>query len=163
MTFVTGDVQIDRKLRELKQSAQNKIARPALTKAARLSAKAMKSEVPANLKDAKRAIGYKVKVKGTEEIVAKAGAGVGIKRSKLTKQLEKQKVRRAGHPGVGISAANIHWFLLGTEERVTKEGHKTGRMPPQMQAIKAGYQKSESQAIAAMKDMAKLKLAQIVK
>ena len=163
MSFVTGDIRIDRNLATLKQSAQNKIARPALTKACRVSVKAMKGEVPARLKDAKRAIGFKVNVKGAEQIVAKAGAGVGVKRKALTKFLAKQKTRRSGHGGVGISAADIHWFILGTEERATKDGHKTGRMPPQMNAVKAGFNKSQGEALAAMRDEAKAKLRQLVK
>ena len=179
--FVTGDKEIDRKLADLKQSAQNKVARPSLTKGARLSAKAMKAAVPANLKDAKKAIGFKVKVKGSDQIIAKAGAAVGVKKSRLEKQLAKQKGKRAGHPGVGISAANIQWFIMGTADRMTgsvqrrnklrgnyrkstgNPVHSTGRMPPQMSPVKQGFRSSENAAMGAIRDTAKEKLKEVVK
>jgi hypothetical protein len=76
---------------------------------------------------------------------AKAGAGVG---KKMNRSLMKS---RAAGRGVGISARNIHWYVLGTMERETgskriganshkrgvraqraytgKAVHRTGRMP----------------------------------
>ena len=35
---------------------------------------------------------------------------------------------KSGGSGVGVSAANIHWFVLGTDERHQKSGHPTGQI-----------------------------------
>ena len=53
--LMTGVEELDKKLAQLKLGAANKIARPALTKAARLLLKKMKAGVPPDKKDMKRA------------------------------------------------------------------------------------------------------------
>ena len=49
----------------------------------------------------------------------KAGFGVG-----------KSPIKPATTRGVGISYRNIHWLVLGTQDRYTKKGKYTGRVPP---------------------------------
>lgn len=141
--ILTGDKEIDRKLERLKTGVANKIVRRGMTKALRLITKGIKSEVPSPYKDAKRAIGYRFDKKGgasRDQVRAKAGAGVGKQR--------KPKERGKGRRGVGISGANIHWAILGTDERQTKT-HPTGVMPPIMpDIVKAGFNKTSSQAMA---------------
>lgn len=78
--LLTGDKELDAKLAELKIGAANKIARPALTKAARHLLKAMKGRVPPDKKYIKRALGLVVDAKGGKsrnQQRAKVGAAVG--------------------------------------------------------------------------------------
>lgn len=179
---VIGLDEVNAKLAMLRRSAQNKAIRPALTKGARILAKGMKAAVPAKFKDAKAAIGFRVKLKG-DEVIAKVGASVGIKKEKLEKQIAKQGARRGGRPGVGISAANIHWFIFWTAERQTgttrvgsnshKRGatpqriltggasHRTGRMPPQMGPVKQGFAASEGIAMEAIRTTALERIDQL--
>lgn len=91
----------------------------------------------------KRAIGsrvFKNKVKGIKD--AKVGIAVGKKVSRIKPQ------DRTGRRGVGISARNAHWFILGTKDRVTKSGRKTGRMRPIAGAdfIKRAFSSSQEAA-----------------
>ena len=165
---ITGVKELDAKLSMLKTSARNKIMRPAMQKAARAEAKAIKAAVPAQFKDAKKAIGSKVKIKGQHEVTAKAGAAVGIKRDKAAKLESRQKGKRSGRPGVGIGARNIHWFILGTGPRQTgsvqrrnklqgkyrkstgNAVHSTGRMPSQMHPVKTAAASSQGAIVSQM-------------
>lgn len=127
--IVTGLKEIDDALKYLERQAANRIARAGLAKGARLAAKQIKQQVPASLKNIRKAIGSTVrKAKGGESkgiTAAKAGAGVGTA-SQRAKSIQKDRGKKKG---VGISAQNIHWYILGTTARQTKTGHSTGRMP----------------------------------
>lgn len=138
--IITGVEDLDKKLEALKAGAANKIARPALTKAARFLLKKVKTSVPPQYKDAKKALGMAVNAKGGKsrnEQQAKVGAGVGIKAAKLAKLSGQQKEKRGGSEsrGVGIGAANLHWFILGTGSRKHDSGKSTGQMPPVMAGL----------------------------
>lgn len=134
--IILGIPQLDARLQLLKTAVANKCARAGLSKGARLAAKLIKSEIPSKEKSARRAIGSSVKMqksgpnRGFTE--AKAGAAVGQKKGKRQQEAEKEKSARkaAKKSGVGISAANIHWYIQGTKERtVKKTGQRAGRMP----------------------------------
>ncbi len=131
---VTGAKDIDRKLEALKKSSRNKVLRPAIMKAARESAKIIKNRIPSRYKTVRAAIGAKaVKMSRSKgEVMAKAGAAVGKKMSKVYK-------RKAGRPGVGIVPKNVHWWFLGAKNRVIKTGPRagqsTGTMKPQEKGI----------------------------
>lgn len=131
--LITGQEDLDKKLAALKIGAANKIARPALTKAARHLLKAAKAKVPPDLKNLKRALGMRVDAKGGKsknQQRAKVGAGVG----KSSKAEAKRSGRNKG--GVGIGGANIHWAILGTTERTQNStGKSTGAMPPLMPGL----------------------------
>lgn len=71
---------------------------------------------------------------------AKVGYGVGKRGAKRTELLSKGETG-----GAGIAAANIHWFVLGTKERVTKTGGRRGRMDAYFDGIV-----KEARAIASM-------------
>lgn len=132
--LLTGVKELDEKLEQLKLGVANKIARPALTKAARHLLKSAKAKVPPDMKAAKRALGLVVDTKGGKsrnQQRAKVGAGVG----KANKFEAKRSGKNSG--GVGISGKNIHWFVLGTGERKTKSGKSSGSMPPQMPKLMA--------------------------
>jgi hypothetical protein len=109
---LTGDKRIDARLKRLERNIQSRIASAACTAAIRVIAKAQKSaaEIPAE----KKAIGSRVKKSGADDVVAKAGVGVGKKRKP---KAAGQKLRQAR----GIK--NVTWYILGTEARFT--GAKT--------------------------------------
>ena len=77
----------------------------------------------ANLaKEAKKSIGKKLK-KRRGEYEGRVGFAVG-------KKMPKNLPDRPGRPGVGISARNIHWFVLGTDIRQHKSGKQVGEIKP---------------------------------
>lgn len=92
---------------------------------------------------AKKTIGWRFAQGGidrlgkTHEPIAKTGFGVGkftkAKRAVLADGMA-AKVKRGGG-GVGLSTQNIHWPILGTKERATKKGVKTGKMPPVLKGL----------------------------
>lgn len=131
---VTGAKDIDRKLEMLKRGARNKVLRPALLKAARESAKIIKNRIPSRYKTVRAAIGASsVRMnKSGGEVMAKAGAAVGKKMSKVYK-------RKQTRPGVGIVPKNIHWWFLGAKNRKIKTGPRagasTGTMKPQEKGV----------------------------
>lgn len=128
---LTGDKEIERLLKELGDAGIKKAAHSAVTKGMRVVAKSQKNKVPPQYKHAKKLIGSRFskekrgEAKGTHQ--AKAGFGVGKKGKTAAKLRQSRKGRKGG--GVGLSLNNIHWAVLGTEERTTKDGHPTGRMP----------------------------------
>ena len=153
-------------LKKIQGELPKKVQRPAMSKALTVFKRAMKAEVPANLKDLKRTIGssFKKPKSGPGQWIAQAkvGAGVGVKRRGFMTS------DRTGKKGVGIGLTNTHWFLLGTGERKTgfktrktKAGmtskatgnkvRRTGRMPAQTDAVKRGFQKGTPEAMAVMK------------
>jgi len=116
--IITGDKELNALLQRLPVAVEKKIARQALSQALTIEVKAMKAAVPANMKDARQAIGKRLgKNKRKGIIEAKAGAAVGFNKSKTKKIEGKIEAKRAGKPGVGISPRNIHWFILGTQQR----------------------------------------------
>lgn len=82
----------------------------------------------------KPTIGYRVELHRTTlnnqtirtPKVAKVGFGVG--------KHKKHKTPRT-RPGVGVAKQNIHWFVLGTEDRFTQAGKFRGRIQPAFSGI----------------------------
>lgn len=165
--LMTGVEELDKKLAQLKLGAANKIARPALTKAARLLLKKMKAGVPPKYKDAKRALGMVVDAKGGKsknQQRAKVGAAVG----KASKSEAKRSGKNSG--GVGISGKNIHWFILGADgssrggpPRTQKTtGKSTGVMDPVMPGlVKDAASSVKSEMLSVMKSEVETRLAQL--
>lgn len=122
---VLGVRELDLLYERLKRSTANKIARPALSKAATVAVRKIKASIPGRYKDVRKAIGKKsLKTKATGGIASvKVGAAVG-------KKQESQK-SRTGRKGVGIGARNVHWWFLGTEDRWTgvKRRRRKGASP----------------------------------
>lgn len=164
---ITGDKEIDRALENLEKKGARKVMRNGVSKGLRVIVKGIKSEVPSQYKDAKKAIGGSFKkAKGGDangQIQAKAGAAVGMKLKTLKTREAKQKDKRAkagkSKGSVGLGALNIHWAILGTKKRTrTKIGgflkdsrgdKTTGKMPPILgQVVIDGFNKSEGAALA---------------
>ena len=122
---VTGDKQLLRELESIRKAARRK-TRSATSKAASFAAKSVKAKI--KNRSAKKAIGWRL-VKSKDaggEITAKIGAAVGKKKKNAATSTKS----RAGRGGVGIDRQNIHWWFLGTAERLTGTkrvgGHRTG-------------------------------------
>lgn len=148
--IIFGIPELDKRLEGLKIAVANRCARAGLTKGARLAAKKIKAEVPSKDKHLRKAIGSSVKKqKGGPNrgyTQAKAGAAVG-RASKAT-----EKKARGNRGGVGISAENIHWYILGTQERtVKKTGQRSGKMPANP-IVQRAMASGKSQVIEAIKE-----------
>ena len=159
--ILTGEKELDATLNKIKLGAANKIVRPAMLRGMRLILKSIKARVPPNLKDAKRAMGSSLKVKG-DAAVAKVGAGVGKRKQKTAKQ--KAAPGRAKGSGVGIGQRNIHWYILGTGQRAHDDGFSTGMMDPQMpDVVRGGFSSSGAAALSAMKAEIRNKLNEMAR
>lgn len=128
--ILTGLDDVDALLKEMKISSGNRAARSGLTAACRLGVKLVKQKIPSTKKTIKNAIGYRVRMdKKTGSTKAKFGASVGKKQAPLAK--------RGKRRGVGIGSRNIHWWVMGTQDRTLSSGsasgppagHPTGEMP----------------------------------
>lgn len=108
----------------------------ALTKAMRAAVNSTPAS-SAIKRAARKAIGKSLKASrgtGMKGIVGgKAGFSVG-KQSKKKREAAKAR-SMAGGGGVGISAANIHWFVLGTDDRYHKSGHPTGKIEDVLKGV----------------------------
>jgi hypothetical protein len=133
---ILGIPELDARLEGLEIAVANRVARSALSKGVRIAVKKIKAQVPSAQKDIRKAIGGTVKRqkrgrnKGWTE--AKAGAAVGQSKSKQASAAASAKDSRGNKGGVGISAANIHWYIQGTKERFRKKvnpGQRSGKMP----------------------------------
>jgi hypothetical protein len=102
---------------------------------------------------ARRTIGKRFKGQ-----LGKAGFAVGVSQNRIRKAQAKHS--KAGSAGVGISAANIHWAVLGTKERKsTTTGASRGKMP----AVLAGaIQSAAASAGPAILKAAQTKVAQVL-
>lgn len=138
MNALTGYRSLDRKLKRMRKTAAGRAVSAGLRKAGQDLAKKVKAEIPSRFKEARKGVGWR-KVKRKVEV--KVGARVG-KRKNI-----KQK-DRTGRKGVGLSAANLHWLLLGTKQRYTgrKGGPRrfTGRMAAQVKPVSVIAQKNSS-------------------
>lgn len=134
LATVTGDKQIQRKLRHLGTRVAKRAMTAGINASMTVLNKGMRAainatDVDSNLKrEARRSIGKRFKRGGTSRMgvttaqVAKLGFKVGKKKAKQ----DKRTTSSSG--GVGASVRNIHWFVLGTKERRHDSGSPTGRI-----------------------------------
>ncbi len=125
-----GDKELERKLKHLSRRGSKRAItagiRASMTPIARAMRAAINSsDATAELKRAARAsIGARFgKTRRITERRAKVGFSVGKKAKQIRAAYRSKKV---DGKGVGISAANIHWFVLGTDERTLKKGSARG-------------------------------------
>jgi hypothetical protein len=163
-----GVAKLNGRLRELSGPEYSKVLRKGMRAGIKVIEKAQKAATP--ILSVKQAIGSRL-LKQKEGFGAKAGAAVGKKKKPTAAALRKAGKRHRG--GVGISARNIHWYVLGTQMRETgtkrtganshKRGanprrvatgrprHSTGRMPAHG-FIRAASEAASSAAVTALQE-----------
>lgn len=148
---ISGLPELVKNLDKLRKQGEKKAANAGARAAARELAKGIRSAIPGRYRDAKRAIGTKVRTQ-SGVVVAKVGAGVG-KRNKT-------KRRESGRGGVGLSKANIHWAILGVKTRKTKAGKNRGRHEGFLAGVvQAGASGAQIRAVAAAQSAIRKELA----
>lgn len=142
MSAVSGIAELENVFKELRKGVANRIARPGLAKAGRLAVKKIKAEIPSRYKGVRKAIKSRsIKTKFNSGVAGvKVGAGVSRKRG--------EKQTRSSDKGVGIGARNVHWWFLGTKERQTKSGKRTGRMPVMTNGVTDIVNSARSEMVA---------------
>jgi len=152
---VDGVDQIVRKLRRLRDSGADKAATSATRAAARVIEKGIKDAIPGQYRDAKKAVGRRVRNR-KGKVVAKVGAGVGKRPGKA-----KDRTKRGG---VGLSKNNIHWAILGVQDRQTKSGSNRGQHGGFLAGVvQQGASNSQIRAAVAMREAAKKEIEKAVK
>jgi hypothetical protein len=129
---IKGEKELLAKLEMLHKSSAYRAVKAGASKSMQVAAKAIKKAIPPKYKEARKGIGWKA-AKGKSGLQkgvfrARAGVGVGVKRSKIQAA---KKADRKGRKGVGIGAANFHWLVLGTSFRTTEAGRNTGSTKPE--------------------------------
>ena len=159
LVSITGDKELDKKFRELADKLAKKVMAQAIRAGMRVIAKGIKSEIPGNMKEARKGIGMRFlrrDRRNSGEFLAKVGAGVGMKNAvrKAAAVAAATSHGKGKKPGVGISKQNIHWLLAGTGPRKKNAtisatgktlGKSTGVMPA-ISAVRTGFNKSDEAA-----------------
>jgi hypothetical protein len=138
---------LDKMLRTLnttKDKTAKKCARAGVSAGLTPLTKAMRAAVNASpastelKRQARKTIGRSLK-KRRGNYSGKAGFGVGKPSKKKNMTAHERYVYGQGGAklasGVGISATNIHWFVLGTDERQTKSGKATGQIKDLLKGV----------------------------
>lgn len=134
-------------LERLRAEGADKAALAAARAAAKEFELGIKSAIPGQYRSARKSIGRRVR-KRRGEVVAKVGAGVG-KRSAA-------RGDRGKRGGVGLSKANIHWAILGVQDRQTAAGANRGRHDGFLRGVVTqGASQAELRAAVAMRDAVK--------
>lgn len=138
--IIEGVAGTEAALKYLAKQGGKSVTRATMTGAVTPIKKAIRKQVNSatTSQEVKRAarltIGSSVKKQKDGTYGAKAGLGVG----KPSKKKREAATKRAqsGWAGVGLSAANIHWFVLGTKERTQKTtGRATGKIQPVLKGL----------------------------
>jgi hypothetical protein len=66
----------------------------------------------------RKTLGKRILKKENQDLTGKAGFGVG-KQGGAKGRAAKERAAASGMRGVGVSAADVHWFVLGTQARVS--------------------------------------------
>lgn len=101
---------------------------------------------------ARKSVGKRM-VKGTDPPEGKIGFGVGKQTARKKEQIHTRTQRGPGGSGekrgVGVSANNIHWFVLGTQDRTTTAGHPTGKIAGLLSGIVQSATSGNADAVMA--------------
>lgn len=121
--YLTGNILLDRKIKQLKMTGSRRVLTAGMRKQAQHLAKVVKKDVLSRYKSVRKAIGWRsLSLKQNRgEPGAKVGGGVGKKSGvAATKEVVASFDRMiSDRPGVGIDSRNIHWWFLGTAQRMT--------------------------------------------
>lgn len=149
MSSLTGFDDLNRRLLALGDPKKiKKVAKSAVVAGQRVIVKGIKAKIPGRYKEARKTVGNSFKrLRHGEDagsVSAKAGLAVG-KKMPGREQAEATSAHRraAGRKGVGISARNIHWLVLGTI-------HTRGT-PPLAGIVQAGVSASSAEAAQKIK------------
>ena len=116
----TGFEELDRKLEFMATAAANRIATAAVRAGLRVASKFIVAAEPLTIRkgivDKSKGVGVTTKKKASNGASGKVGVGVG-----KTQKNALAVVNRGRKKGVGVSARNLHWFAMGTENRMTGE------------------------------------------
>jgi hypothetical protein len=189
MEALQGLDKLVRTLGTLKDQSARRIARYGVNAGLAALAQAERAAVnaapvsPELKKQARATIGKRLRKKEGEDWTGKAGFGVG-KRSKAKRTKAAARAADKTRRGVGLSSADVHWFVLGTQERnmlVTTRGsgffgrrqdwrnggvgHPTGKVPPLLAGVISAAAGSAGRAMldAAQKKVAEVLTSEIAK
>ena len=161
---LTGDNLLVIALSQKADKVARTAVRSGLSAAVSKFAVGIRQQIPSPLKGAKKLVGSGVAKVSSKKQGAKAGFSVGRASSK-TAGRSGRSVTAAGKPkGVGLASNNIHWAVLGTEDRVVKKTRmyvggklqdvtnwKTGKMPAIFYlAVEHAVKSKKNEAIKAM-------------
>ena len=156
-------------LATLKDRSAKKAAKAGVTAGIKVLAQGMVAAINASgaspeLKAAARkTIGKRLKKKEGQGLVGKAGFSVGKRSRRKCETAHERYVRGQGGAhetrGVGVSSSNVHWFVLGTDQRVTGSGHYTGQIDELLQNIVGS---AAASAGPAMLEAARQKVEQVL-
>lgn len=129
---VIGEKEFRARIGNLAMHVSPRALRSGLGGALTVLAKGMRQQVnattitgtphPQSLKaGARKAIGSKVG-RARAEMQGKVGFGVA------KKDRSRKLSRGQSSTGLGVSAQDVHWFVLGTDERMHKSGHAVGEL-----------------------------------
>jgi hypothetical protein len=164
---LSGLDAVRKTLGALKDKGVKKAAKAGIVAGLQPLLSAIRSEIngapiSAELKAEVRAtLGKRLKKEG-DDYLGKAGFGVG--KANAGKKA-KAAARHGTKGGVGISTANVHWFVLGTAERATEKGHRTGKIEPMLAGFvaKAAEQAGSRITSAAADKISKVLAAEALK
>jgi len=166
---LSGQKELLAALKGIDDAMVDKIAPAGMRGYLRETAKGVKSEIPSQFKDARQGVGSRFvkRDKRTKLVTAKAGSKVGIKTQRLEAMAEKASAKRGkkgSRRGVGISANNIHWAIMGTKQRTRKsDGASTGQMGPLLPGIvPRGVYKIKQQALAKFRELSRKEMVRQV-
>jgi len=156
---VTGDRELDRKLKTLRDSVEKKIKKAAVKSALGIAVKAIKREVPSRFKSVRKSMGVRVGSNKNYILLAKVGWRIGPGARKAIKN--EAAISRAQGTGKGISGQNFHWWILGagykSGGRFHESGKSTGVMKDQdKDIIPRGWAASESKVVTKLAERLKI-------
>ena len=145
---LSGLDELRKTLGALKDKGVKKAAKAGIVAGLQPLLSAIRSEIngapisPELKKAARQTLGKSLKKSG-DDYLGKAGFGVGKAKAKNARAAK----RHGEKGGVGVSTANIHWFVLGTTERETGRGWKRGNIAPMLAGFVAKAAESSSSRI----------------
>lgn len=118
---IQGFEQLERRLMSLGDATKIKrLAKAGVVAGQRVVVKAIKAQIPGSYKEVRKAVGQSFKrlKKGEDAGSVSAKLGIAVGKKQISKEEQKAIMRQrraAGKKGVGISARNALWLVVGTK------------------------------------------------
>ena len=166
-----GSKALSRKLDRLATSGSKRAIEAGIRAGMQPIARAMRAAIngtseasPELKREARKTIGARFgKTRAINVRHAKVGFSVGKRKAHIQRAVKARSKRieagKSGGRGVGISAANIHWFVLGTKERHHDSGHRTGKVESAFRGVTRQAMASSAGASLAA---ARKKISQVI-